>query len=111
MMIVTQINDSTDVFTLAHEDKVGAIMPISDFQSKGQAELLKDLINQTGFCIKLKELSTEREFSIGRYQKNQFIECKTADSLEDALSLIGINVNFPVEAPEFDLDSYQPQYH
>lgn len=90
---------------------MGAILPISDFESKKQAELLKDLINQTGFSIKLKELSTEREFSIGRYQREQFIECKTADSFQAALACIGIQVDFPVEAPEFDLDTYQMQYH
>lgn len=110
-MIITQFDDSSDIFTLAHEDKCGGITPITDFESKIQAEYLKDLINETGFCIKLKELSTEREFSIGRYQKNTFIECKSADSLTEALSMIGINVDFQVEAPEFNLDTYQPQYH
>lgn len=111
MMIVTQIDDCSDLFTLAHMDKTGTILPISDFDSKNHAEIVKDLINQTGFSIKLKELSTEREFSIGRYQRESFIECKTADSFQAALACIGIQVDFPVEAPAFDFDNYEMHYH
>lgn len=99
-MIVTKLDENSEVFTLCFEHK-GELQPITDFCDLSQAELVEKQINKTGYGITLKN-SQVREFAIGKILEGVFQEEKSAANLHDALETLGINVDFPVEAPLTD---------
>lgn len=98
MMSVMQLDENSELYTLCFEHK-GEIQPISDFKDPTQADLLKDMINKTGYSIKLTDLAKTREFSIGMISGNGFEVEITAQNLEDALKKLNIKVDFLVEPP------------
>lgn len=106
MMSVVQLDENSELYTLCFEHK-GEIQPISDFEDPTQADLLKDMINNTGYSIKLSDLVHTREFSIGTTNSNGFKVESTAQDLEDALKKLDIEVDFLVEAPLSEIPEFQ----
>lgn len=105
MMSVVQLDENSELYTLCFEHK-GEIQPISDFEDPKQADLLKDMINSTGYSIKLTDLVETREFSIGITSGSDFKVMNTAQDLEEALDHLNIKVDFKVEAPLLEIQDF-----
>lgn len=104
-MIVTQLEDGSEKFTLCFEHK-DEFQPITDFENKEQAILIQNEINRRGMGITLKVPSRIREFSILEFKNGKPIETATALNFEQALEEIGIKVDFKVEEPVIDLSFF-----
>lgn len=105
-MKVTRLDDNAEQYTLCFDNN-GEFEPLTDFINLQQASLIQELINKSGYCIKLSDHATTREFSIGIHNGSDFEVKTTTEDLTSALEFLNIKVDFLVEAPppetSFDL--------
>lgn len=88
---------SEKTYTLCCKKGEDEFSPLADFDTADQANKLAEKINKTGFAINLDELATSRIFLIFN-KKNQVLN--KFHNLTEAISFLGIKVDFPVEKPE-----------
>lgn len=100
-MQVAKLDESSELYTLCFDNN-GEYEPLSDFINLNQANLIQQLINNSGYCIKLSDHSTTREFSIGIHKEGGFDLVKTTEDLTTALEFLNIKVDFLVEAPPLE---------
>lgn len=100
-MKVTRLDDSADFYTLCFDNN-GDYEPLTDFINLQQANLIQELINNSGYCIKLSDHATTREFSIGRHKDESFEVIKKTNDLTSALDFLNIKVDFFVEPPQME---------
>lgn len=102
-MKVIKLDESSELHTLCYDNN-GDYEPLTDFMNAHQALLVQQLINDSGFCIKLSEHATTREFSIGKHDTDGVFKLiQTTTDLTSALDFINIKVNFLVEPPPMEI--------
>lgn len=100
-MKVTGLDENAELYTLCFDNN-GDFEPLTDFINLKQANLIQELINLSGYCIKLSDHATTREFSIGIHTENGFEVVKTTEDLTSALEFLNIKVDFLVEPPPLE---------
>ena len=100
MTVENIFQDKLGIFTLCYKNKDGEVNPIVDFVRPEHANELAEILNKSGYFIKLNDFSEEREIEVYAKSPGNAKPLEKFPNLSDALSFLNIAVNFEVEPPE-----------